>query len=233
MDEPLKPYSMYAITAKLFTHVDKSVHAAFPADAEHFLKLGVKAFGQKRAKAISDQASRENEIHTLHQYIAPHIHPEAELTAEHTVYALMAKLFASVAKPFVDTYGDAGRDAVREGVRTFGESRGGGIAERAAAKGLPNSIEHYLSSYDMERSELFEVETTFHKNKNEIEQAFTKCPFGQQWADDDTGEYGILYCQMIDPAIARGYHQDFEVVHDEYVLKEGVCHFRFQMPEKK
>lgn len=231
MENSLKPYSMYAITAKLFSHVHESVQQAFPENASRFLRLGVEAFGQERAKAIADQASRENEEHTLHQFIDSSINPDPELTKEHTIYALMAKLFAATAKPFVDTYGDAGRDAVREGVRTFGETRGAGIADRAAQKGFPNSTEHYLSSYDMERSELFEVDTAFHKS--EIEQTFTKCPFGQQWADDESGEYGILYCQMIDPAIARGYNEDFEVVHDEYVLKEGVCHFRFQLPEKK
>ena len=44
-------------------------------------------------------------------------------------------------------------------------------------------------------------------------------------------EYGILYCHMIDPSIAKGFNPSFEVVHDQYVLKEGVCHFRFQMKD--
>lgn len=48
---------------------------------------------------------------------------------------------------------------------------------------------------------------------------------------DGTGEHGILYCQMIDPSIAKGYNRNFDVLHDRYVLKEGDCHFRFQMKE--
>ncbi|QKS73160.1 L-2-amino-thiazoline-4-carboxylic acid hydrolase [Paenalkalicoccus suaedae] len=141
----------------------------------------------------------------------------------------MAKLFASISKEVVTVYGEQGQDAIRQGVYTFGHSRGQGIAKRAAHLGLPNTIEHYLSNYDMERSDLFEVETSFHPN--EIEQTFTVCPFGQQWKEDGTGEYGILYCQVIDPAIAKGYNEDFTVVHDEYVLKEGQCHFRFSLPK--
>ncbi|SDO34360.1 L-2-amino-thiazoline-4-carboxylic acid hydrolase [Alkalicoccus daliensis] len=231
MTNSLKPYSMFAITAKLITHVDKAVHEAFPASASQFVQQGIDAFGQEKVKAIAEQATREEEHHILNKYLAPEVTASESLTSQHTIYALMAKLFAEIAKPFVDTFGEKGKDAVREGVRTFGESRGRGIAGRAEIKGYTNSMEHYLSSYDMERSELFEVETIFHEN--EIEQTFTKCPFGQQWADDGTGEYGILYCQMIDPAIAAGYNQDFEVEHDEYVLKEGQCHFRFKMPEKE
>lgn len=46
-------------------------------------------------------------------------------------------------------------------------------------------------------------------------------------------EYGILYCQMIDPAIAKGYNPNFEVEHDKYLLKEGHCHFRFQMKDNQ
>jgi hypothetical protein len=45
-------------------------------------------------------------------------------------------------------------------------------------------------------------------------------------------EYGILYCHMIDPAIAKGYNPNFEVIHDQYILREGTCHFRFIMKEE-
>ena len=142
-------------------------------------------------------------------------------------YTIMAKLFAHLSKSVVDRFGEEGRDAIREGVRTFGEERGRDIARRAAAAGQPNDIHNYLPNYDMGRSDLFEYQTEYHPV--EIEQNFTKCAFGDQWKADGMEEYGILYCQMIDPAIARGYNPDFEVVHDKYLLEEGNCHFRFQM----
>ncbi|WP_219837162.1 L-2-amino-thiazoline-4-carboxylic acid hydrolase [Paenibacillus sp. R14(2021)] len=146
-------------------------------------------------------------------------------------YTIMAKLFAHVSKAVVDRFGEAGKDAVREGVRTFGEERGRDIARRAGVSGKPNDIENYLLHYDMGRSDLFEYETKYHPL--EIEQNFTKCAFGDQWKKDGMQEYGILYCQMIDPAIAKGYNPNFEVVHDEYLLKEGNCHFRFQMKQEE
>lgn len=142
-------------------------------------------------------------------------------------YTIMAKLFAHLSKAVVDRFGEEGKDAIREGVRTFGEERGRDIARRAAAAGQPNDIHSYLPNYDMGRSDLFEYETEYHPV--EIEQNFTRCAFGDQWKKDGMEEYGILYCQMIDPAIAKGYNPNFEVVHDKYLLKDGHCHFRFQM----
>ncbi|WP_019003962.1 L-2-amino-thiazoline-4-carboxylic acid hydrolase [Cohnella laeviribosi] len=145
-------------------------------------------------------------------------------------YTIMAKLFAHVAKAVVDRFGEEGKEAVREGVRAFGEERGRDIARRAAAAGHPNDMLNYLPHYDMGRSDLFEYETVYHPQ--EIEQTFTRCAFGDQWKKDGMEEYGILYCQMIDPAIAKGYNANFEVEHDKYLLREGHCHFRFQMKEK-
>lgn len=142
-------------------------------------------------------------------------------------YTIMAKLFAHLSKAVADRFGEAGKDAIREGVRTFGEERGRDIARRAAAVGQPNDIRSYLPNYDMGRSDLFEYVTEYHPL--EIEQNFTKCAFGDQWKKDGMEEYGILYCQMIDPAIARGYNANFEVEHDKYLLEDGHCHFRFKM----
>ncbi|GIQ62002.1 hypothetical protein PACILC2_05700 [Paenibacillus cisolokensis] len=142
-------------------------------------------------------------------------------------YTIMAKLFAHLSKSVVDRFGEAGKEAIREGVRAFGEERGRDIARRAAAAGQPNDIRSYLPNYDMGRSDLFEYVTEYHPQ--EIEQSFTRCAFGDQWKKDGMEEYGILYCQMIDPAIARGYNADFEVEHDKYLLKDGYCHFRFKM----
>ncbi|CAM3930561.1 L-2-amino-thiazoline-4-carboxylic acid hydrolase [Alkalicoccus chagannorensis] len=184
----IRAYSIEAITAKLFTHVEHEVLQAFPADGGRLLQEGVSRFGTPVMKAIAAKADAEGEPHTMHAYIPSRTTAEPDPEKDVTMYAQMARLFAAAAKAVVDVHGDAGRDAVREGVRTFGESRGAGIAARAAEKGLPNTMEHYLDNYDMERSALFEVETTYHQQDREIEQLFTVCPFGQQWADDETGE---------------------------------------------
>ncbi|PAV28031.1 hypothetical protein CIL05_19135 [Virgibacillus profundi] len=221
---------MYAITAKLFTHVEKSVVSAFGEKGKTLIQQGVGNFGYKDAEEIGKQATVDGENHRLFNYI-PNDHQTQNQYEDQTIYALMAKLFAQISKSVVDRFGEKGENTVREGVRTFGEERGRGIAQRARANGEDNTRENYLTNYDMGRSELFNFTTDY--KENEIEQNFTVCPFGQQWADDDMHKYGILYCQMIDPAVAQGYNPDFEVEHEKYILKEGNCHFRFKLEDKK
>ena len=228
--ESLRPVSMYEITAKLFTHVTKSITERFGQVGETYLQEGVRLFSSNLQSDLFSYEALFDSTEIEHTY--------EKLSAERakagleplTIYGIMAKLFAHVSKAIVDHYGEAGREVMMEGVRTFGEERGRDIARRAAVVGEPNKMNHYLSNYDMGRSELFEYETLFHPT--EIEQTFTKCAFAEQWKKDGMGEYGILYCHMIDPAIARGFNPNFEVVHDQYILKEGVCHFRFQMKDE-
>lgn len=221
---------MYTITAKLFTHLQKSVHASIGMESDLLIQQAVEKFGYLEAKKIANQATEEGEVHVLDNYIPENCSSDDKY-GEITIYALMAKLFAQVSKAISDHYGKKGKDAIREGVRTFGEERGRGIADRAAHMVKDTTIDNYLSHYDMGRSDLFEFESDI--GSEVIEQTFTKCPFGQQWADDEMHEYGILYCQMIDPAVAKGYNPNFEVIHDKYVLKEGVCHFEFKLKESR
>ncbi|MBA4494980.1 L-2-amino-thiazoline-4-carboxylic acid hydrolase [Paenactinomyces guangxiensis] len=227
---PMPPLSMYSITAKLFTHLHRSILSAFGEEGRVYIQKAVEQFGYKDLDDIAKRASAEGEEHVLDQYI-PKSYDSKNLYGSTTIYGLMAKLFAQISKAVSDRFGEEGKNAIREGVRTFGEERGRGIKERAAHMGEKNTIDHYLSNYDMGRSDLFEYENEFKPGV--IEQTFTKCPFGQQWADDNMHEYGILYCEMIDPAVARGYNPDFEVVHDKYILREGKCHFEFKLGDSE
>lgn len=144
-----------------------------------------------------------------------------------SMYHMYAKLFAHVAKAVIDQYGEDAREAIKKGVRAFGEERGRNIANRAAAAGETNEIENFLANYDMSRSELFEY-TTINTGK-QIEQNYSKCVFADQWQKDGMQEYGILYCDTIDPAIARGFNENLEVVHDKHLFQDGICHFCFNM----
>ncbi|MBU9713398.1 L-2-amino-thiazoline-4-carboxylic acid hydrolase [Bacillus tamaricis] len=158
---------------------------------------------------------------------------EKQGTEPLNMYSIMAKMFGYISKAVVDRFGIEGEESVKQGVWNFGHERGQGIAKRAKFAGESNEKGNYLSNYDMGRSELFEYETLFYPT--EIEQTFTKCAFADQWKKEGMEEYGILYCHMIDPAIAKGFNPNFEVIHDQYILKkgEGVCHFRFQMNGKE
>lgn len=225
----IAPLSMHTITVKLFTHLEKSVITEFGKEGKQLIQQAVKNFGYKDAEEIAKEGTMNGVNHRLYSYI-PRNHQTESNYENETIYALMAKLFAQIAKAIVDQFGEKGKDAVREGVRTFGEERGRGIRQRARANREDNRRENYLTNYDMPRSELFTFTTDY--KEGEIEQNFTVCPFGQQWADDNMHEYGILYCEMIDPAVAKGFNPDFEVEHDQYILKDGNCHFRFKLKDR-
>ncbi|GAF63443.1 hypothetical protein BTS2_0334 [Bacillus sp. TS-2] len=224
----MKAFSMDVITAKMFNELHLSITKTFNKQGKPLILKGLEQFGIKDAESIAKKATAEGENHYFYDYLPAHIQ-DKEQHAELTPFARFSKLFAEITKQVVDTFGEEGEQVVMKAVANFGENRGRGIAQRAFANGLENSAENYLSNYDMGRSDLFEYETI--QKENEIEQTFTKCPLGQQWADDNMGKYGILYCRMIDPSIAKGYNPKFEVEHDQYVLKEGQCHFQFKMKE--
>lgn len=72
-------------------------------------------------------------------------------------------MFAQIAKPVVDEYGEEGEQVIMRAVERFGHKRGQGIAQRARTNGLANSVDNYLTNYDMGRSDLFEIETVYKK----------------------------------------------------------------------
>ena len=253
--DSLRPTTMYEITAKLFNHIRASLTERFEEEAVTLLIDGVNSLIEdqqrellKRAVIAGKAGSSYCELEydsvlsedvlkdpekikrSFNNYEA--VHQKIGIESMN-IYSIMAKMFAHISKKSVEAHGKAGEEAMMEAVRTFGEERGRDIARRAAAVREPNKMDNYLSNYDMGRSELFKFDTHFHPT--EIEQTFTKCAFADQWKEDGMQEFGILYCHMIDPAVAKGFNPNFEVIHDQYILKEdeGVCHFRFQMKKDK
>ena len=147
------------------------------------------------------------------------------------MYVLFARMFADIAREVEADFGEAGIQAVRRGVQRVGERRGEDIARRAAVMGHANDAEHYLSCYDMGRSDYFY--SVDDVKSRSVEQLFTKCVFAKTWADDGDEKYGIHYCQIIDPAIAYGYNKNFACIHDQHFFKDGKCHFLFEMKEEQ
>ncbi|MBD8036597.1 L-2-amino-thiazoline-4-carboxylic acid hydrolase [Solibacillus sp. A46] len=225
----IKPYSMEYMTAMLFTQIETNAKEAFWQEVVPLIQNAVRSFGYYNAEQIAIKATLEGSIHSLYDYI-PTDHQATDNYENATPFALFAKLFAQVTKQIVDRYGNEGEEVIKKSVWQFGQKRGRGIAQRARLNGQENTVENYIPNYDMGRSELFVMEDNY--TPNELEQTFTGCPLGQQWADDNMHDYGILYCQVIDNSIAYGYNNKFDVIHDQYLLREGQCHFRFQMKEK-
>jgi len=144
---------------------------------------------------------------------------------------LFCRLFAHMSKAIIDELGEeAGEKLIKQAVWNFGVDRGRNIAERAKAAGCPIDEKSYLPNYDMARGDDFTAANTY--GENQVSQLFTQCGFADQWIADGTERYGKLYCEMIDPAIAHGYCEDFECIHDKRIYEDGVCTFCFRMNKK-
>jgi hypothetical protein len=144
-----------------------------------------------------------------------------------TMFDIFAKMFGFVAREVVGTFGPEGRAALIRAVESFGLERGRGIAERARLRGLPNTPENYLSSYDMDRSDEFECFDG--PGEGGVEQIFTGCPLARRFEAEGLKEFGLIYCQTIDPALARGFNERMECVHDEHFFTHGRCRFVFRL----
>lgn len=147
-----------------------------------------------------------------------------------SIYTIMASLFAEIAEEVTAHFGKEGEEAIRQAVRNFGEKRGRDIASNVQAAGEEIKAENYLPYYDMERSELFKYENTYQPGQ--VKQHFSDCIFATAWREMGQEKLGLLYCEEIDPAIARGYHSKFKCHHDKYLLKgDGCCNFVFKMED--
>lgn len=144
---------------------------------------------------------------------------------------LFCRLFANLAKEVTDRFGEAGEEAIKAGVWNFGVERGQNIAERALRNDGVIDAHTYLPNYDMGRSDDFTADNVY--GDNQVEQLFTQCGFADQWLADGTEKYGKLYCDVIDPAIAKGFSGDLECIHDRRIYEDGVCSFCFKMKSKK
>ena len=147
-----------------------------------------------------------------------------------SIYTILAQLFATITNDVIERFGVDGEETIRQAVRTFGEKRGRNIAANVEKAGLEKEVNNYLSFYDMERSNLFKYENK--DTKDQLEQHFSECIFAKAWSEMGMEKYGLLYCQEIDPAIARGYNSKLKCIHDRYLLKgDGCCHFVFKMED--
>ncbi|QHM76490.1 hypothetical protein C7M52_02466 [Mixta theicola] len=148
-----------------------------------------------------------------------------------SMYQMFARMFAHLAKEVVDEFGDKGAEAIKRGVWNFGVERGKGIAKRAFARGKPNDSDNYLISYDMDRSDEFESTDSYYEGY--VEQVFSRCVFASEFQKMGMEQYGILYCEMIDPAIAYGYNPDLKCRHDKHFFTDNKCTFCFKLEKEK
>lgn len=147
-----------------------------------------------------------------------------------SMFVLFARFFAIVSRRLEERLGEEGLRIMGEAVREWGFERGKNIAERAQADGGENNLMNYLENYDMEREEDFGYENKY--TENEIFQEFTGCVFAETWMAEGHERYGRIYCENIDPAIARGYNKNLACRHEKIMYDDHKCTFCFYMEQE-
>lgn len=136
-----------------------------------------------------------------------------------------ALLYSCMAKVAIDRLGETGRQAMLDGAVAYGEQRGRRMAKRAAIDGVPINAKSYLlygEWWDKDKESDFSC-TAYEP---EVRLGCTVCPWCAAWQQAGHGEYGELYCSVVDAALARGFGLELEM-QTSMALGSDRCRFRF------
>ena len=136
-----------------------------------------------------------------------------------------ALLFSCIAQAAWESLGEAGKEAVTEGVVAYAEQRGRRMARRAQADGVRIDAKAYLlygEWYDKYKESDFSC-TAYQP---EVRLGCRVCPWCAAWAEAGHQEYGAWYCAVVDAALARGFGLDLELL-SSMALGDEECRFRF------
>ena len=137
-----------------------------------------------------------------------------------------AMLFAYLAKRTIETFGDAGREAVTAGVIRYGEQRGLRMALRTQADGNPLDVENYLAYGEWEAFP-GQMDLRFPTYTPEVRMENHRCPWHTEWSKRGLLEYGQYYCKDVDAALARGYNGMELKLFANRTLGDDCCDFTF------
>jgi len=153
---------------------------------------------------------------------------ETPLESMGKVFAL---LFGHMAKATVERFGEEGRQAVTDGIMSFGRQRGRGIRDRVLAQGLPLTIENFYANHDLAHVNAgFEMRLSIGKGWN-AEALVTRCPFAEVWQEMQHPELGAIYC-LVDEAMLEGYNPDLRLDRPTTILRgSSTCQFFWRAQE--
>lgn len=138
-----------------------------------------------------------------------------------------AMLFAFLAKEAIDTFGEAGKQAVKAGVNRYGEQRGHRMALRTLADGNELNVENYLIYGEWEAFP-GQMDLRFPAFTPEVKMQNYRCPWHTEWSKRGLEEYGCYYCRDVDAALARGYNgMELKLVGNR-MLGDKCCDFVFK-----
>lgn len=120
-----------------------------------------------------------------------------------------AILFALLAKEAILECGDVGKEAILEGMTTYGNERGARMAANALAHG--DELNTMTNQAYGEWKPDYEGQMEFGQLRTQptLQTYVSKCAWCDTWKKHNLTEYGKYYCVNVDNAVYQGFRSDF------------------------
>ena len=120
-----------------------------------------------------------------------------------------AMIFALMSRQAVTRCGDAGREAILEGMTRYGRERGARMAANALRNG--DELNTFTNQAYGEWAPDYPGQMSFGQIRIQptLQTYISKCAWCDAWKKHDISEYGKLYCVNVDNAVYQGYREDF------------------------
>ncbi len=143
---------------------------------------------------------------------------ELDAMAEATA-RFAADLYLFVADRVVQELGQAGEEAIRNGLREFGLARGRAIRAAVEAAGQELNLENFQKYYDLPFVRAWRSEGRDAPESRE--SVINYCPFAEQWKKRSGARIGQMYCEEVDPALREGYSSTLRFTASQFLLRDG------------
>ncbi len=120
-----------------------------------------------------------------------------------------AMLFAFFAKHAIETCGDAGKEAILQGMTAYGNERGARMAANALAHGDELNTMTNQAYGEWKPDYVGQMDFGQIRIEPTLQTYIAKCAWCDAWKKHNITEYGKYYCVNVDNAVYQGFRPDF------------------------
>ncbi len=155
-------------------------------------------------------------------------YPRREMKMKKYLPKHHAILYSTIIKNILDIIGDCSHNKIKELTESYARSRSARMAKRAIYDGIELNALSYLSYGELDVPKELIERTTNLDGKNAV-QITTKCPWYEAWKEANHLEYGKVFCEVFDEALADGFHSTVKMkVPTTITIDNTPCKFVFE-----
>jgi len=121
-----------------------------------------------------------------------------------TLGGFYASLYAHLAKEVIDTFGEKGEEAIREGTRKYGKWRGANLRKAHQEQGYEINLKNLFEHYDMPNTNMLKSHR-FKTGEREWASEVFECTLYDMWERIGMVDMGLLYCEEFHHAMWQTY----------------------------